>query len=94
MRCDDDLTPGPRLLAGHLARHRARPAGAPPLGIISMTRDVLAETPYAVAYGRPANERLRAQAYARPAEDRWQHWAACNSVPKGAYEAVGGFDAG
>ena len=94
LRCDDDLTPRPGLLAGHLARHRERPAGAAPLGVISMTRDVFPETPYAAAYGRPANERLLAQAYSRPAEERWQHWAACNSVPRSAYEAVGGFDPG
>jgi GT2 family glycosyltransferase/glycosyltransferase involved in cell wall biosynthesis len=92
LRCDDDLTPGPGFLAGHLARHRSRPAGAPALGVISLTRDVFRDTPYATAYGRPANERLIAQAYARPPEERWRHWAACNSVPKAAYEAVGGFD--
>ncbi len=57
-----------------------------------MTRDVFADTPYAVAYGRPANDRLLAEAYARPEGERWRHWAACNSVPKAAYEAVGGFD--
>lgn len=92
MRCDDDLTPRPGFLAAHLARHRARPEGAGPLGVVSMTRDVFADTAYAAAYGRPANQRLLAQAYARPADDRWQHWAACNSVPRAAYEAVGGFD--
>jgi GT2 family glycosyltransferase len=92
LRCDDDLTPGPGFLAGHLARHRERPAGAPPLGVVSLTRDVFRDTPYASAYGRPANERLIAEAYARPLEERWRHWAACNSVPKVAYAAAGGFD--
>ena len=92
LRCDDDLTPPPGLLAGHLARHRDRPAGAAPLGVISMTRDVFVDTPYAASYGRPANERLLAEAYARPDGERWRHWAACNSVPKAAYDAVGGFD--
>jgi len=92
LRCDDDLTPGPGFLAAHLSRHRARPADAPPLGVVSLTRDVFRDTAYASAYGRPANERLLAQAYARPPEQRWLHWAACNSVPKAAYEAAGGFD--
>ncbi len=92
LRCDDDLTPPPGLVAGHLARHRARPSGAAPLGVISMTRDVFPDTPYAGSYGRPANERLLAEAYARPAGERWRHWAACNSVPMAAYAAVGGFD--
>jgi GT2 family glycosyltransferase len=92
LRCDDDLTPKAGFLAGHLARHRVRPAGAPPLGLVSLTRDVFRDTPYATAYGRPANERLLAQAYERSPEERWLHWAACNSVPKAAYEAAGGFD--
>ena len=92
LRCDDDLTPPPGFLAGHLRHHRSRPAGAPPLGVISLTRDVFPDTPYAAAYGRPANERLLAAAYARSADERWRHWAACNSVPKAAYDAVGGFD--
>ncbi|MCW2738256.1 glycosyltransferase [Nocardioides sp.] len=92
VRCDDDLTPGPGFLAGHLARHRARPDGSAPLGVVSLTRDVFTDSAYAAAYGRPANERLIAQAYARPAAERWRHWAACNSVPKAAYDAAGGFD--
>ena len=92
LRCDDDLTPPPGFLAAHLSRHRDRPDGAPPLGVISPTRDVFADTAYAAAYGRPANQRLLDQARTRPADERWQHWAACNSVPRTAYEAVGGFD--
>ena len=92
LRCDDDLTPPPGFVAGHLARHRGRPKGAPPLGVVSLTRDVFSETTYAKAYGRPANEHLRQEAYVRPAGERWMHWAACNSVPRSAYEAVGGFD--
>jgi GT2 family glycosyltransferase len=92
LRCDDDLTPAPGFLAGHLAHHRRRPVGAPPLGVISLTRDSFTDSPYAVAYGRPANERLLRQACARPADERWMHWAACNSVPRAAYVAAGGFD--
>lgn len=92
IRCDDDLTPTPDFVARHLAHHRRRPETAAPLGVIALTRDVFADTPYAAVYGRPANERLLAQAYARPADERWMHWAACNSVPKSAYAAAGGFD--
>lgn len=92
LRCDDDLTPRPGFLARHLARHLERPADAPPLGIVSLTRDLFGDTRYATAYGRPANERLIAQAYARPPGERWLHWAACNSVPRAAYQAAGGFD--
>lgn len=93
LRCDDDLTLPPWLLSGHLALHLNRPAGAPPLGVISMTRDIFEPTAYATAYGVRANGRLRETAYARPAALRWQHWAACNSVAKDAYDAAGGFDA-
>lgn len=92
IRCDDDLTPQPDFVARHVAWHRARPKDAPPLGVIALTRDVFEDGPYAAAYGRPANERLLAAAYAREPEQRWLHWAACNSVPKAAYDAVGGFD--
>ena len=92
LRCDDDLTPRPGFLAGHLARHRARPEGAAPLGVISLTRDVFTDSAYAAAYGRPANERLLSEARARPVDERWRHWAACNSVPRTAYVAAGGFD--
>ena len=92
IRCDDDLTPRPDFVARHLAWHQERPAGAPPLGVIALTRDAFTDSAYARAYGRPANERLLAAAYSRPAEQRWMHWAACNSVPKAAYDAVGGFD--
>lgn len=92
IRCDDDLTPAPDFVARHLAWHRDRLAGAPPLGVIGLTRDVFDDGPYAEAYGRPANERLLAAAYARPADQRWLHWAACNSVPRAAYHAAGGFD--
>lgn len=93
LRCDDDLTLPRWLLSGHLAHHTGRPSGAAPLGVISMTRDVFESSPYASAYGSRANARLLAAAYARPARDRWQHWAACNSVAKDTYDAAGGFDA-
>lgn len=92
IRCDDDLTPRPDFVARHLAWHHGRPAEAPPLGVIALTRDTFADSAYAEAYGRPANQRLLAAAYSRPAEQRWMHWAACNSVPRAAYDAVGGFD--
>ena len=93
IRCDDDLTPAPDFVARHLAWHQGRDAEAPMLGVVSMTRDYFRKSTYSEAYGRPANERLLAAAYDRPPDQRWLHWAACNSVPKKAYEAAGGFDA-
>ncbi|MBL0749141.1 glycosyltransferase family 2 protein [Nocardioides baculatus] len=92
LRCDDDLSLPRGLLAGHLAWHRDRSHDAAPLGVISLTRDVFEDSPYAESYGRPANARLLSEAYSRPADERWRHWAACNSVPKAAYDAAGGFD--
>lgn len=88
MRCDDDLTLPAGLLRAHLALHREHPH----LGVISLTRDVFPDTPYARAYGRPANDRARRAALAREPGERWQHWAACNSVRRADYEACGGFD--
>lgn len=93
LRCDDDLTLPPSLLSGHLRHHLGRRPGDPPVGVVSMTRDVFESTPYAAAYGRRANDRLLEEAYRRPADELWQHWAACNSVARESYEAVGGFDA-
>lgn len=92
VRCDDDLTPPPHFVQRHLDWHRGRAEGSPPLGVIALTRDVFDDTLYAESYGRPANARLRTAAYERPADQRWMHWAACNSIPRSAYDAVGGFD--
>lgn len=89
IRCDDDLTPGPGWLGGHLAEH----AGAAPVGMISVTRDVFDPvTRYAEVYGVPANQQSRERAYGLPPEERWTLWAACNSVDQDAWAQVGGFD--
>lgn len=89
VRCDDDLTPGPDVLARHLAHHRAADG---PVGVIGPTRDVLPESRYALAYGRAASERSVSDVLARPADELWRHWAAHNSAPRAALEAVGGAD--
>lgn len=88
VRCDDDLTPAPDMLRRHLDHH----ATGELVGVIGPTRDVLADTAYARAYGRAANERALASAYSRPASTRWVGWAAHNSVARECWATVGGFD--
>lgn len=88
LRCDDDITPRPDWLRRHLAHH----ATGEDIGVVSATRDVFDDTPYARAYGRPANERALAAAYARAEDHTWISWAACNSVRRTSFERVGGFD--
>lgn len=89
IRCDDDLTPAPDMVRRHVAHHRS---ATEPLGVMGATRDALPDTPYARAYGRPANARALAAAYARPEHRRWMGWAAHNSVTQSTWDAVGGFD--
>lgn len=88
VRCDDDLTPAPDMLRRHLSHHD----GPQPVGVIGPTRDVLADTPYARAYGTPATARALEAGYARPAGLRWLGWAAHNSLTRETWDAVGGFD--
>jgi GT2 family glycosyltransferase len=88
IRCDDDLTPAPEMVARHLAWHESPGMR----GIIGPTRDTFEDTRYAQTYGRLANERALAAIYERPASDRWLHWAAHNSLTRGTWERVGGFD--
>ena len=88
IRCDDDLTPAPGMVEGHLAHH----VGEDPVGVIAPTIDTVPDGPYARAYGRPASERSVAGVLAAPADERWRHWAAHCSVRRDVLEAVGGYD--
>jgi GT2 family glycosyltransferase len=88
IRCDDDLTPGPEMVARHVAWHE----GPEPRGIIGATRDVFPDTPYSRVYGRPANERALVASYRRPADQLWVNWAAHNSVTRESWDRAGGFD--
>ena len=89
IRCDDDLTPGPDMIRRHLAHHAA---GGQEVGVMGPTEDIFPDSPYAMAYGRPATERSLRAAYARPADQRWVGWAAHNSVTRSAWDRAGGFD--
>ncbi|MDT0193762.1 glycosyltransferase [Arthrobacter sp. AB6] len=88
IRCDDDLSPGPSFLRLHMRHHE----DGRPVGVIGPTRDVFPDSPYAKAYGVPANERALAIAYRRDGSSRWVGWAANNSIPREALLSVGGFD--
>lgn len=88
VRCDDDLTPGPRFLSLHMRHHK----GAKVIGVIGPTRDVFSDSAYARAYGIPANLRSLAASYARPASLTWVGWAANVSAPRLVLEELGGYD--
>ena len=89
IRCDDDLTPAPGMVRRHVAWHER---SSHPVGVIGATRDVFEDTPYARAYGRPANARQLAGVYRRAPDRRWLHWAAHNSLTRESWDLVGGFD--
>jgi glycosyltransferase involved in cell wall biosynthesis len=88
IRCDDDLDVPPGFVAQHVAAH----AGRHDLVVLSPTRDVLPNTPYARAYGRSANERALRDCYAQPPEHRWLHVAASFSLHRNLWGLSGGFD--
>lgn len=87
VRCDDDLTPTTDFIATHMSHHANGPTG-----VVGPTRDVFANSAYARAYGRPANERSLRAAYARGSEQNWLGWAANNSAPRTAIVKAEGFD--
>jgi GT2 family glycosyltransferase len=88
IRCDDDLTPGPDMVRRHLAHH----VDGSRVGVVGPTRDALAASRYARAYGWAATERGLHGVLTRDPEHAWLHWAAHNSVRRTDFDAVGGFD--
>lgn len=88
IRVDDDLDPPSHFVADHLRAH----AGRADRVVLALTRDVFPETPYAQAYGRPANAAALAAAYAQRPDARWQHLAASFSLHRDAWRRSGGFD--
>ncbi|UEJ81129.1 glycosyltransferase [Brachybacterium halotolerans subsp. kimchii] len=88
VRCDDDLLPGPRFVARHLAAH----ADGVERGVVGLYRNRFEPTPYASVYGEGADERFRADAYAAPADLRWRYWAGNCSLPRSLWERVGSYD--
>ncbi|WP_052226235.1 glycosyltransferase [Microbacterium mangrovi] len=89
IRCDDDLSPRADMVRRHVGWHAG---DAVALGVIGATRDVFADTPYARAYGVPANRRALAAIAGRAPDKRWMHWAAHNSITRETWNRVGGFD--
>lgn len=88
IRCDDDITPPPTFISGHLAWHEE----GTDRGIVSATRDRFEDSAYARGYGRWATDEGLRQTYALAPDQRWSAWAACNSTRRDSYERVGGFD--
>ena len=87
IRCDDDLEPAPGYVGAHVTAHAGMPVGA-----VGLYRNVFPDTPYAVAYGRTADERFRAQAYRVTAARTWRYWAGNVSVTRDTAERVGPYD--
>ena len=57
-----------------------------------MCRDVFPDTPYAVAYGMSADERIRAAALATPPDRTWRWWSGNVSTTSDDYDLVGDYD--
>lgn len=89
IRCDDDLDLPTSFLAAHLAHHEDP---AQPEGVVGLCANVYAESPYARAYGRPADVRARRAAYAAPEDQTWRHWGANVSVTRATQARVGRYD--
>ena len=92
VRCDDDLEPEPDFVALHLAAHAG--ADTRPLGVVGLYQNVFPDTPYARAYGRPADARFREDAYRAPADTTWRYWAGNVSVTRDTADRVGPYDEG
>ncbi|MFV0463458.1 MAG: glycosyltransferase family 2 protein [Nostocoides sp.] len=89
IRCDDDLKPGPTWLAAHVAAHDGRTNG-----VIGFCADVLPDSPYADAYGRPRIARMRAiTAELSETAQAWRLWGGNVSVPRRLWEQIGPYDA-
>jgi GT2 family glycosyltransferase len=89
IRCDDDLTPAPHMVRGHVEHHRGRDD----VGVSCAMRDVVTDTPYSRTYGQATARRRLEQWYARPAGLRWVDWSAHNSVTRAAWDRLDhGFD--
>jgi len=89
IRCDDDLTPGPHMVRGHVEQHRGRDD----LGVSCAMRDVVTDTPYSRTYGAATARRRLEQWYAREPGLRWVDWSAHNSVTRAAWDRLDhGFD--
>ncbi len=89
IRCDDDLELPTTFLESHLAHHGDPSA---PVGVIGLCANVYPDTPYARAYGQPADARARGSAYSSPPDQRWRHWGANVSVTRETYDRVGSYD--
>lgn len=87
IRADDDLELEPDFVEHHVTLHQEASRG-----VIGMCRDVFPDTPYARAYGRAADERIRSAAFATPPERAWQWWSGNVSTTRDDFHAVGGYD--
>lgn len=89
VRSDDDLVLPPSYVADQRRLHAQEARG-----VVGLCRNVYAPTPYARAYGVPADERGRAAAYASQPDHAWRHWGANVSARAEDHRRVGDYDEG
>lgn len=87
IRVDDDLELEPSFVERHLLLHQEAPRG-----VVGMCIDVFPDTPYAEAYGRAADERIRKAAFATPPDQAWRWWSGNVSTTREDYQRVGPYD--
>lgn len=87
IRCDDDLECEPTFVERHVRLHEEGRHG-----VIAMCTDAFPDTPYARAYGIPADERIRRAASSTPPDERWRWWSGNVSVTRDVYDEVGDYD--
>lgn len=89
IRCDDDLTPAPHMVRGHVRHHRERDD----VGVSCPMRDVPVDTAFGRTYGTAAGRLRLQQWYSRPPDRRWVDWSAHNSITRDAWNRLDhGFD--
>ena len=87
VRADDDLELERDFAEHHWRLHQERRCG-----VVAMCRDVFPDTPYARAYGRDADEKIRAAAFATPPERTWRWWSGNVSATREDHDLVGEYD--
>lgn len=88
IRLDDDMEPAPDTVDRHIRAHGEQELSA----VAGLTQDVLPDSAYARAYGRPQVRRFAQQALATTPQRQWRYWAGNCSATRAAHALVGGYD--
>lgn len=88
IRCDDDLVPSEDYVFAHVSAHKVRD----PVGVVGLYCNQMGDTPYADAYGKPADVKFRQEAYSAPEDIRWRYWAGNCSITRSTWDYIGAYD--